>query len=841
MKQPRPFPQFLAFASIYALLTLAVPRAETAPEAFGGATPLQWSVRIADSEVGRLGNRLFYNGETGAKWDYTSGLFAHSLLQLDARLWVERYQPFVEKLIGSFIEPDGAIHRYKLDDYTIDHIAPGKAVLRLYSLTGDERYRKAAALLRSQLATHPRTSEGGFWHKKRYPSQMWLDGLYMGEPFYAEYAYRFDERTSFDDIANQITTVAKHTYDAKTGLFFHGWDESREQVWANKETGASPNFWGRAIGWYAMSMVDVLDFFPADHPRRAEIITILNQLAQGIVSHQDPATGLWYQIVDQGSRQGNYLEATASAMFVYSLAKAVNHGYLPADYTPAIHKAYAGLIAHCVTTDADGRVSLNHCCEVAGLSADRNGSFEYYVGEKIVANDLKGIGPLILAGIELEKLLKFEPTGWDKVPGILARIREPKFPNRDFVITDFGASTDGRTDSTAALAQAIDACNKAGGGRVIVPNGKFMTGAIHLKSNVNLHLSDGATLEFLSDPARYLPVVLTRWEGVECMNYSPFIYAHGQENIAITGTGTLDGGATNETWLAWNQKQSKTGKPGLQTAARKKLFMLGEQNVPVAGRIFGDGSYLRPSFVQPYRCKNVLIEGVTIIRSPMWELNPVLCRNVIVRGVTIVSHGSNNDGCDPESCRDVLIENTTFDTGDDCIAIKSGRNNDGRRLAMPTENVIIRHCVMKDGHGGVTIGSEISGDCRNVFAEDCKMDSPNLERALRLKTNAVRGGILENIALRNIEVGRVADSVISIDFRYEEGEKGSYLPVVRDVTVENVTSRSSPRALSLVGFKNAPIRNLRLINCTFSGVEGDDIVQNVEGIEKLNVQIERKP
>ena len=822
-----------------ALLFMAsVLRAENTPEDFGDITPLQWSIRMADSEIARTGNKLDY--ASGAKWDYTSGLLAHSLLQLDVRLCEQRYQPFVEKLIGSFIQSDGKILRYKLDDYNIDHVTPGKAILRLYGLTGDERYQKAAVLLRSQLATHPRTSEGGFWHKKRYPSQMWLDGLYMGEPFYAEYAFRFNDRAAFDDIANQIITVAKHTYDPKSGLFYHGWDEKKVQDWANKETGQSPNFWGRAIGWYAMAIVDVLDFFPSDHPRRPEIIAIYNKLAAGLLKHQDSGTGLWYQVVDQGNRKGNYLEATASAMYVYSLAKAVNQGYLSADYTPAIRKAYTGLINKLITTGKDGRVNLNQCCEVAGLSADRNGTFEYYIGEKIISNDLKGIGPFILAGIELEKLLKFEPIGWDKVPAILSRIKAPQFPNRDFVITEFGAPADGKGDSTDAITKAIAACNKAGGGRVVVPSGLFLTGAIHLKSNVNLHVSEGATLQFIPDPARYLPVVLTRWEGVECMSYSALIYAYGQENIAITGKGTLDGSATQETWLAWNLKQSKTGKPSLQTTARNKLFVQGEKNIPVAERIFGEGSFLRPNFVQPYRCKNILIEGVTIIRSPMWELNPVLCTNVTVRGVTIKTHGSNNDGCDPESCRDVLIEDTVFDTGDDCIAIKSGRNNDARRLAMPTENVIIRNCVMKDGHGGVTIGSEISGDCRNVFAENCKMDSPELDRALRLKTNAVRGGILENIYMRNVEVGRVADSVISIDFNYEEGDRGNYLPTVRNIVVENVTSRSSPRALSLVGFKNAPIRNIRLVDCTFSGVEKDDLIQHVEGLEKTNVVVERK-
>ncbi|MBK9991724.1 MAG: glycoside hydrolase family 88 protein [Verrucomicrobia bacterium] len=515
-------------------------------------------------------------------------------------------------------------------------------------------------------------------------------------------------------------------------------------------------------------------------------------------------------------------------------------GYLSESYTPAIRKAYVNLLAKLVTTDKDGRVHLNQCCEVAGLSADRNGSFEYYISEKIVSDDLKGVGPFILAGIELEKLFKLEPSGWDKVPAILSRIKPPQFPDRDFAITQFGATSDGTSDSTAAIAAAIAACHQAGGGRVVVPAGVFVTGPIHLKSNVNLHIAAGATLRFSTDPAKYLPVVLTRWEGVELMNYSPFIYAYGQENIAITGQGTLDGNATTENWLAWNLKQSKTGKPSLQTAARAKLFAMSEANLSVDERIFGDGSYLRPNFIQPYRCKNILIEGVTIVRSPMWELNPVLCSNVTVRGVTIISHGSNNDGCDPESCRDVLIEDTIFDTGDDCIAIKSGRNADGRRLLMPSENLIIRNCTMRDGHGGTVIGSEISGGCRNVFTENCKMDSPELDHALRLKTNAERGAFIEDIYFRNVQVGRVAKSIVIVDFNYEEGARGVYLPQVKNIVLENVTGTSAPRVLNLQGFEKSLIKNIRLINCTFSGVESDDIIKHVENLERINVKSERK-
>jgi polygalacturonase len=305
---------------------------------------------------------------------------------------------------------------------------------------------------------------------------------------------------------------------------------------------------------------------------------------------------------------------------------------------------------------------------------------------------------------------------WTEAAAILARIVPPRFPPRDVVITAFGASGDGAKDCTGAIREAIAACAAAGGGRVVVPAGTFLTGAIHLKSRVNLHLSAGATLRFSRDPRHYLPLVFTRWEGVELMNYSAFIYAFEQENIAITGPGILDGNASDTHWWPWKGRDPKAPEAPNQLAARAKLIEMAANGVPVPERVFGEGSYLRPNFVQPYRCKNVLIEGVTLINSPMWELHPVLCTNVTVRNVTINSHGPNNDGCDPESCRDVLIEDCTFDTGDDCIAIKAGRDADGRRVNTPSENIIVRGCTMKDGHGGVVIGSEVSGGVRNVFA-----------------------------------------------------------------------------------------------------------------------------
>jgi polygalacturonase len=460
----------------------------------------------------------------------------------------------------------------------------------------------------------------------------------------------------------------------------------------------------------------------------------------------------------------------------------------------------------------------------------------------LLANDLSVQARSLITSLELWRPSQADGPFELLMPGILRRIKPPVFPKRDFLVTRYGAVGNGTSDCTEAFRKAIAACNQAGGGRVVVPRGSFLTGPIHLKSNVNLHVTAEATIKFSRNPAHYLPVVFSRWEGMELMNYSPFIYALDQKNIAITGTGVLDGQSDNEAWWPWNGRPQygwKTGTPN-QRKARTALVEMIERNVPVAERVFGEGHYLRPQFIQPYRCQNVLIQGVTIKNSPMWEIHPVLCTNVTIDKVSISSHGPNNDGCDPESCKDVLIKDCSFDTGDDCIAIKSGRNADGRRLNVPTENIIIQGCRMKDGHGGITVGSEISGGVRNLFAENCRLDSANLDHALRVKNNAMRGGLLENFYFRNIEVGQVAHAAITIDFNYEEGAKGGFTPVVRNFVVNNLTSGKSKYAMDVQGFKNAPIYDLRLENCAFSNVAEPDIIKYVKGLNFQNVRINGK-
>lgn len=410
---------------------------------------------------------------------------------------------------------------------------------------------------------------------------------------------------------------------------------------------------------------------------------------------------------------------------------------------------------------------------------------------------------------------------WARVPEILSHIVAPTFPDRDCVITEYGAVADDSQDDTPAIRMAIAACHEAGGGRVRVPPGVFLSGAIHLRSNIDLHLSEGATIRFSTDPKDYLPVVRTRFEGVELFNYSPLVYAHRQENLAITGSGTLDAAASGDDWWAWKSRETD----------RAELFAMAESGVAVEDRVFGAGHHLRPNFVQFYESRNILVEGVTLRDSPMWFIHPVLSNNITISAVTIVGKGPNNDGVDPDSSRFVLIENSFFDNGDDNIAIKSGRNADGRRVAVASENIVIRNCEMKAGHGVVTIGSEASADVRNVFAENIRAGSEDLGRFLRIKTNSMRGGVIENVHVRNSRVSEVAGAVIEVDFQYEEGDSGLHTPVVRNIRVQNLRSRKSRRALDLRGYTRSPISDIRIERSTFDGVDQGNRLDNVRNVQ----------
>ncbi|MET0624011.1 MAG: glycoside hydrolase family 88 protein [Pyrinomonadaceae bacterium] len=392
--------------AILSLLMLAGPAATPAR----GQAAAPTSERMA-ATVMTVWKDAVKEPERPDKWTYEQGVLLTGMQAVWLNTGDGRYFDYIKRLTDRYVEEDGTIRTYKQADYNIDNVQPGRILLLLYKVTGQDKYRKAAASLREQLKNHPRTSEGGFWHKKIYPSQMWLDGLYMGEPFYAEYARLFGEPEAFDDIAKQFVLMETHSRDAKTGLLYHGWDESKEQRWADKTTGRSPHFWGRAMGWYAMALVDTLEHFPAGHPRRGELIAILGRLAAAVEKYQEPKSGLWWQVLDKGNAKGNYLEASASAMFVYSIAKAVKLGYLPESYMKVARKGWAGIERQFVEEAAGGGVNFKGTVSVAGLGGNpyRDGSYEYYLSEKVVTNDAKGVGAFLMAAAEMEAAAEGRP------------------------------------------------------------------------------------------------------------------------------------------------------------------------------------------------------------------------------------------------------------------------------------------------------------------------------------------------------------------------------------------------------------------------------------------------
>jgi len=429
-------------------------------------------------------------------------------------------------------------------------------------------------------------------------------------------------------------------------------------------------------------------------------------------------------------------------------------------------------------------------------------------------------------------------SGWDRLPALLKQIVPPVFPHRNFSIPAYGAVDGGTTDCLPAIKRAIEACHHSGGGRVIVPAGTWLVkGSIHLLSNVDLHLDSNAVIKFSTNDRDYLPLVVTRFEGVELMNYSPLIYAYGQKNIAVTGSGTLDGQADNSHW--WNWVGSKRfgwtdGMPAQHDPANEPALMtMAANGVPLSKRVFGPGHYMRPTFIEFYRCKNILIQGVNVINAPFWLLHPTLSDNITVDGVTTNSLGPNNDGCDPECCNGVVIRHCSFRDGDDCIAIKSGRDADGRRIGVPSKNIVVQDCRMQDGHGGIVIGSETSGGVENVYGQNCIMSSQHLERAIRIKSNACRGGVLKNFYFRNLEVGTVHEAVVKINMHYagEQGPGCNYPPRLENVFVSHVRSRKSQYALYIEGLDDVPVSHISIRDCDFENVAKPNFIRDARDLD----------
>jgi unsaturated rhamnogalacturonyl hydrolase len=401
------YPRFL-----FAVLLLAATAGSVLP-----AQELPWSERAANASMARWPDGRFVPAGARWAWNYELG----TLLEGMDMVWMNtvdpRYFRYIQSSVDQLVGPDGSIPTWKLDEYQLDNILLGRQLLLLYGVTQDQRYLTAATLLYQQLQHQPRTPSGGFWHKERYPNQMWLDGLYMAEPFYAEYASISHHPEAFRDITHQFVLMEEHARDPRTGLLYHGWDESKQQRWANPKTGDSSQFWARGMGWYMMALVDALSYYPEDDPGRKRLIAILGREAAAVARSQDSATGLWYQVIDKPGAKGNYLESSAACMFVYALAKGVRKGILPERYLANAERGYRGIITHFIQTGLGGDVSMTGTVKGAGLGGDpyRDGRYAYYIGEKVITNDPKGVGAFVMASTEIENAQNAKLGRGDKV------------------------------------------------------------------------------------------------------------------------------------------------------------------------------------------------------------------------------------------------------------------------------------------------------------------------------------------------------------------------------------------------------------------------------------------
>jgi len=490
---------------------------------------MPYSQLMVRSQMSRCPEATYLDYREGKlKWNYTPGLELKAFLDVYDAYGGKEILEYVDAWYDAIINEDGSIKTYKLENYSTDHICPAKTLFYLYDKTGKEKYRRAIDLIMRQVEGQPRTKDGGFWHKKIYPHQIWLDGVYMAEPFYVEYVDRwfpeYKKAEAFDDIVNEFVVCRRNTFDKKTGLYRHAWDESRSMPWADPVTGQSAHCWGRALGWYCMALVDVLDYLPADHPGRGELIEILADICAVLPSYNNAKGYAWYQVLDQPGREGNYLESTCTAMLCYAYLKAIRKGYISADLFPYAKKVYDYMVKQFIRNDKDGHISITRCCEVGGLGGKnmRMGDYAYYLSEPIRDNDSKGTGPFIWASLEMEKALspisknyEFEHLYKD-LPFEMERVTRPRIPSRSVNVADFGGKPDGVTLNTEAFAKAMDALAAKGGGHLIVPEGTWLSGPIVFKDNIDLRLNKGAKILFSDDPSLYEVAKLEGCSKFEC-------------------------------------------------------------------------------------------------------------------------------------------------------------------------------------------------------------------------------------------------------------------------------------------------------------------------------------
>lgn len=746
---------------------------------------------------------LKYNTQN-TKYSYKSAIMLEAVYKASRVLSDQGMLDFVKGFLDCFVAEDGSVRTYELEEYSMDQVRMGNIMLTFLSLTGQEKYKKATEMFFRQLQGQPRTPSGGYWHKKRYENQMWLDGLFMQGPFNVAYSMAFgDPEKTLEDVVSQFELVYGKTYDPATGLLRHAWDESCRMPWCDPVTGQSKEVWSRAMGWYVWAIADLLEDIPATAafgPFRARLLALGRKIAPVLIRYQDAESGMWYQVMDKGGQGKNYLETSSTSMFVYFFAKMYRLGFLDESYLKAARRAFDGMCDRFVTVDDYGEVYLHNVCRSAGLgrAEDTNpyrpGDFKYYTEtEKRITDNLHGVAPFIHAAIELEF---------------------PAQMNRGRYVLGKGE------DLGKALAE--HAYREA----VVVPKGSYSCGPVSIPAHTHLIFEEGAVLDFTDDFDAY-PPVWTRWEGVYCWAMHPCFLVKDATDVVVEGPGVLDG--HGEKWWGHIMKWKTGGRPvGPVLDCEKRLADLnkGFRSEPEGGG-GRPCQFLRPALLQILNSDNVRIQDLKLVRSPFWTVHPICTTNLALRNIVIDNpyDSPNTDGIDIESCVNVEVRGCDVNVGDDGIAVKCGSGKEMMDFQR-SEDIVVEDCTVRGAHGGFVIGSETASGVKWAVVRNCRFIGT--DRGIRIKTRRKRGGVMCDIEASDIYMENVICPV-SINMFYHCGsdEPGLYslekqpvtedTPRIANVKIERIKAVGCrSMAAFLAGLPEAPLKNIVIRDSSFT-------------------------
>ena len=734
---------------------------------------------------------------------YKSAILLEGLYKASSVLGSREILDYVKMMLDSYVREDGSVDHFSPKAYCMDDIRIGYIMLKIYALTGEKKYKTALDSFIKMLKDQPRTPEGGFWHKGGYPNQMWLDGLFMQGPVYAGYCRLFGGlKECLDDIVHQFELIYEKAYDSGTSLLRHAWDSSRKMPWCDPVTGQSKEVWSRAMGWYCMALADLLEDIPATkefEDYRDRLLVLANRVAPAVLKYQDKESGMWWQVMDKGGVGANYLETSATSMFIYVFAKMNRLGFLDISYREAARRAFDGMVGHSVTVDDQGELYLHDICKSAGLGVAPEGTvyrpadFEYYTtGEERVTDNLHGVSPFISAAVELEFPAQLNTDRYVFKPG---------------------------DDINNVLAE--NACKAA----VVIPKGKYQVGPIAVPAHTHLIFEEGAVLDYTDDFDAY-PPIRTRWEGVNCWAMHPCFLIKDATDVVVEGPGVLDG--HGEKWWKHIMSWKNGGRPAATVLdCEKRLAALNPNylNEPEGGG-GRPCQFLRPPLLQVLDSFNVRIDGITLTRSPFWTCHPVCVTNLVLQNMKINNpyDSPNTDGIDIESCVNVDVRGCDVNVGDDGIAVKCGSGKEMMGFQR-SENILVQDCTVRNAHGGFVIGSETASGVKGAYVRNCSF--LGTDRGIRIKTRRGRGGHMEDIVASDIFMDNVI-CPISINMFYRCGSDdptlyslkkqpvGEDTPLIKDVLIERVKAENCRCAAAfLAGLPEMPLQNIIVRDSSF--------------------------